>query len=182
MAKSEQAIVIIHHRNGDGKWLIPLLESIKTDYPILITNHEGEAWCMGAIQQTWEHTNYKELLFMNESMVVKDNAIWDIVFKQHKGQSVMLGDRFLMFFGKFRRPIVSQLHFPVVHNKIDDVMLGEGQWCRQYYELQDHVAIQPLTDGDTFEEKHGRKNMILENNYFIKWKGSWDMETLLTNA
>jgi hypothetical protein len=182
VAKADQAIVIIHHRQGDGKWLIPCLESIKTEYPILITNHEGPDWCMGAIKQTWERTSYKELVFMNESMLCKDNAVWDIIFKQYKGQSVMLGDRFLMFFGKFRRPMVNQLQFPVVRNKVDDVLKGEGQWCRQYYELNDHMPLQPLTDGDTFEMKHGRKNMVLENDYFIKYKASWDMETLLANA
>jgi hypothetical protein len=96
----------------------------------------------------------------------------------------MLGERFLMFFGKFRRPMVNQLQFPVVRNKVDDVLKGEGKWCREYMELNDHVEIDPLADGDTTDESrfvmmHGRKNLVLENQYFKKFKGSWNMETLL---
>jgi hypothetical protein len=180
--KLRQFICIIHHREGDAKWLIPLLQSINTEYPVVITNHTGSEWCMGAIQQTCQRLDYDEIVFLNESMVIKDNAVWDILFKDYAGQSVMLGERFLMFFGKFRRQQVDKLTFPTVRNKIDDVLLGEGQWCRQYMELGEYVELQPLADGNRFTEKHGRTNMVLENDYFIKWKGSWDMETLLRNA
>lgn len=184
MAKADQAIVVIHHR-ADSVWLNECLNSIKTDYPVLVSNHEG--WVMEGVKKMWETTGYKELVFMNESMICKDNEIWDIVFKQYKGKSVMLGDRFLMFFGKFRRPMVDQLLFPQVHDKYEDVILGEGGWCRQYYELNDHIAIEPLTDPDitdesNFEMKHGRKNLVLENRYFKKHKATYNMETLLTNG
>lgn len=137
---------------------------------------------MQGVRKMFEATNYDELLFLNESMVVKDNAIWDICFQKHKNKSVMLGERYLMFFGKFRRVMVNKLTFPDVRSKYDDVILGEGQWCRQYMELNDHVEIQPLADGDRFEMKHGRKNMVLENQYFIKYKATYNMETLLANG
>lgn len=178
--RADQAIVIIHHRDNSGIWLNDCLKSIQTDYPILVSNHEG--WVMEGVKKMWQTTGYKELVFLNESMVCKDNAIWDIVFKQYKGQSVMLGERFLMFFGKFRRPMIEQLSFPDVRSKLDDVLLGEGQWCRQYMELNDHVELEPLADGERFEMKHGRKNMVLENRYFIKYKASYNMETLLANG
>jgi hypothetical protein len=182
-----QAIVIIHHRDNSGVWLNDCLKSIKTDYPILITNHEGDDWCMGAVKKMWQTTGYQELVFMNESMICKDNSVWDIVFRKHMGKSVMLGDRFLMYFGKFRREMVNQLNYPAVHTKMDDVFLGEGGWCRQYMELQDHVTLQPLTDPDStdeanFVEKHGRRNLVLENSYFIKYKSTYDMATLLANG
>lgn len=172
MAKKDQAIAIIHARK-DSVWLAECLNSIQTDYPIIISNHEG--WCVPGIKKIWDTTDFSEIVFLNESMVVKDNSIWDILFKEHRGKSVMLGERFLMFFGKFRRVMVDRLEFPEVHNKLEDVLLGEGGWSRQYQELNDHVEIQPLADGPRFEEKHGRKNMVLENDYFIKYKGTWDL-------
>lgn len=167
-----QAIAIIHSRH-ESPWLTECLNSIDTDYPVLLTNHNG--WCMTGIQKIWETTDYDEIVFLNESMVVKDNAIWDIIFKEYEGKSVMLAEQFLMFFGKFRRQMVNQLEFPQVHDKREDVLLGEGQWCRQYLALADHVPIQPLIDGDRFEEKNGRTNMVLENDYFIKYKGTWSL-------
>jgi len=168
-----QAIVIIHARQ-DSSWLAECLNSIQTDYPVLLTNHDG--WCMNGIQKIWETTDYDEMVFLNESMVVKDNAIWDILFKEHDGKSVMLGERFLMFFGKFRREMVNKLVFPEVKTKVDDVLLGEGKWCREYMELNDHIELQPLSDNDRREDKHGRTNMVLENDYFIKWKGHWSLD------
>lgn len=183
MAKSKQAIVIIHARKS-SVWLEGCLNSIQTDYPVLISNHEG--WVMEGIKKMWETTNYQEIFFMNESMICKDNDIWNIVFHDNGGKSVMMSERFLMFFGKYRREMINKLQFPTVHNKYEDVILGEGQWCRQYYELNDHVEIQPLADGDTtnsnnFEDKYGRRNLVLENDYFKKWKASYNMETLLAN-
>jgi hypothetical protein len=179
-----QAIVIIHPRIGSTVWLEECLKSIKTDYPILISNHEG--WVMEGVKKMWQTTRYEELFFMNESMICKDNSVWDLVFRHHGGKSVCMSERYLMFFGKFRREMVNRLEFPAVHTKLDDVFLGEGQWCRQYYELGDHVEIDPLADGDTtdksrFVEKHGRRNLVLENRYFIKFKQSYDMTTLLAN-
>lgn len=179
MKQPSQAIVIIHNR-ANSVWLNECLNSIQTDYPILISNHEG--WVMEGIKKIWQTTKYDELVFLNESMIVKDNAIWDILFNQYRNKSVMLGERYLMFFGKFRRVMVNKLSFPDVRSKYEDVMLGEGGWCRQYMELKDHIALQPLADGDRFEMKHGRKNMVLENDYFIKYKATWDMETLLKNG
>lgn len=181
----KQAIVVIHHRDNSGVWLNDLLKTIKTDYPVLISNHEG--FVMEGVRKMWETTTYEELFFMNESMIVKDNSVWDIVFHDHGGKSVCMSERYLMFFGKFRREMVNRLQFPEVHSKYEDVILGEGKWCREYYELDDHVEIQPLADGDTtnpdnFEEKHGRRNLILENDYFKKWKASFDMQTLLSNS
>lgn len=141
---------------------------------------------MEGVKKMWQTTSYDELFFMNESMVCKDNSIWDIVFKKYGGRSVMMSERYLMFFGKFRREMINQLQFPDVHNKYEDVMLGEGQWCRQYWELSDHIEIDPLEDGDTsdvgrFEFKHGRRNLVIENQYFKKWKASYNMETLMSN-
>lgn len=128
---------------------------------------------MDGIKKIWDTTDYDEIVFLNESMVVKDNSIWEQLFQDYEGQSVMLSERFLMFFGKFRREMINKLEFPQVHSKRDDVVLGEGKWCQEYMNLNDHVEIQPLHDCDRFIEKNGRKNMVLENDYFIKYKGTW---------
>lgn len=179
-----QAIVVIHHRNNSGVWLNDCLKSIQTDYPVLVSNHDGLV--MEGVKKMWQTTAYEELFFMNESMIVKDNSIWDIVFHDYGGKSVCMSERYLMFFGKFRRSQVNKLVFPEVHTKYEDVILGEGQWCRQYYELGDHVEIDPLADPDiskdsNFEMMHGRSNLIVENQYFKKWKATYDMNTLLAN-
>jgi hypothetical protein len=171
----KQAIVIIHNRSN-SPWLNNLLMSIDTDYPIIITNHNG--WMMPAIEKAFRTTDFDELFFLNESMVVKDNSIWDIVFKDNEGRGITVGDNYLMFLGKYLRKYVEQTTFPVVTSKKEDVLLGEQGWNAQYRKADPTwTQIEGMTDTfDTFEEKHGRRNMILEGKYFKKWKGSWTLE------
>lgn len=169
-----QAIAIIHHKGSTG-WLDGLLDSIQTDYPIIISNHEG--WCMDGIRKVFETTDYNEICILNESMIIKDNSIWDKIFKENEGKSVMLGVNYLMFFGKFRREKLPP--FPEIHSKKDDVLLGELGWCGEYMKNDSYVEIQPMTDGySVYEEKNGRNNMILENDYFKKYKGHWNLEMI----
>jgi hypothetical protein len=170
---ARQAIVIIHHIGSKG-WLEDCLDSIDTTYPIIITNHKG--WCMNGIQKVIENTDYDEYCILNESMIVKDNSIWDIIFKEHKGKSVQLGIDYTMFMGKFIKEHI--LPFPDVKTKRDDVLLGEDQWGRGYGRLQiEHIMLDPLHDTyQVFEEKNGRNNMVLENQWFKKFKGHWNLD------
>jgi hypothetical protein len=172
-----QAIAIIHRR-GPSPWLDDLLESIETSYPLLITNHEG--WMIDGVRETFEKTEFDEIFFLNESMIVKDNSIWDLVFREYEGRSVCVGDKYLMCLGKYLRDKVKQTNVPVVYNKHDDVTLGEFGWNRQYMQqAPDFVTVDLLTDTfEQFEEKHGRTNMILENGYFKKWKHTYDLSMI----
>lgn len=168
----KQAILILHH-NGSRGWLEDCLDSIVTDYPIVISNHSG--WCMTGIQKVFETTDYDELCILNETMICKDNSVWDIIFKENEGKSVMLGQGYLMFFGKYLRKHI--LPFPEVKTKRDDVLLGEDEWSKGYGRLPiEHVQLQPLYDTNVFEEKNGRNNMVLENDFFKKYKGSWSLD------
>lgn len=169
----KQAILILHHKNSRG-WLEDCLDSIETTYPIIISNHSG--WCTPGIEKVFNETDYDEICILNETILCKDNSVWDIIFKENKGKSVMLGQEYLMFFGKYLREHI--LPFPEVNNKIDDVLIGEDQWSKGYARLPiEHVGIQPLYDTyQVFEEKNGRNNMILENDYFKKYKGSWNLD------
>jgi hypothetical protein len=131
-----------------------------------------------AIKRAFETTHFDELFFLNESMVVKNNSIWDIVFKEHEGRGVAVGDSYLMFLGKYLRKYVEQTEFPVVTCKKEDVLLGEQGWNAQYRKADPSwIQIEGMTDTyEVYEEKHGRWNMVLDGKYFKKWKGSWSLE------
>lgn len=178
MQQTSAAICIAYHRHEDDPWLDDLLYSIQTTYPIIISNHDG--WVMDAIRLAFENTPFDEIFFLNTSMIVKDNAIWDIVFKEYAGRSVAVGDKFLMHLGKYRREIAEKTNYPIIRNKMDEVYLGEFGWTKEYIALEpDYVHVQPITDTfKVYEEKHGRRNMILENDYFKKWKAHWDASSL----
>lgn len=173
-----QAIAIIHHR-GNSLWLNDLLNSLHTHYPIIITNHDG--WMIDGVRKIFETTDFDEVFFLNESMIVKDNSIWDMVFQEYEGRSVTVGDKYLMCLGKYLRKYMDKTYFPMnVRNKRDDVHLGEFGWNRQYMNVDPNfLTIDIMTDTfEEFEEKHGRRNMVLENQYFKKWKATWAEDML----
>jgi hypothetical protein len=133
---------------------------------------------MDGVRHLFQTSRFEEIAILNESMIVKDNSVWDIIFEEHRGRSVMLADRYLMFCGKFLRRYLPP--YPTVTNKYEDVIYGEGVWCQLYQRADpNYVPLQPLVDQyEIFEEKHGRTNMIVENDYFKKWKGHWDVTML----
>lgn len=178
----KQAIVISHPKNSSLDWITQLLISIRTSYPIMITNHEG--WQIDGIRLAWEATDYDEIFFLNDTMVVKDNSIWDIAFKHFAGKSVTCAEKFQMYLAKYRREIVEQIPFPRVTNRRDDVIHGEDIWNHKYMEKDpDYISLDPMTDVNpdiesNFEFKYGRKNMVIENRYFKKWKSQWNISMI----
>jgi hypothetical protein len=171
------AIAIIHKR-GQSPWLNELLDTIHTDYPVIVTNHEG--WGIDGVRKMFTHTEFDEIFFLNETMLVKDNIIWDIVFEKFKGESVAIGENYLMWLGKYLRKHVLQTTFPVVTSKREDITLGEFEWNKQYIgQDSSFYTVGMMTDTfDKYEERHGRTNMVLENEYFIKYKATWDLGML----
>lgn len=175
---NDQAIAIFHHRGDNNIWMNDLLDSLQTIYPIIITNHDG--WQIDAVRETFERTNFSEIFFLNETMIIKDNSIWDIIFKRYEGHSVASSVHYQMFLGKYLRRIVEQTVFPTVDNRKDDIIFGEDLWNKQYMSLDTNIIFyHPLSDPNPSgnkQFKHGRENLVLENEYFRKWKHQWHLD------
>jgi len=176
-----QAIAIFHPR-GISLWLNDLLNSIDTDYPLLITNHKS--YQIDALKQTFDKTDYDEIFFLNETMIVKDNSVWDIVFKDYYGVTVTFNNRFEMFLAKYLREHIYKTVFPEVSSRREDIIYGEDHWNLKYmasdpnYVIIDEM-IDPNPDIDSNHEyKYGRDNLVLENRYFKKWKHNWNIAML----
>lgn len=177
-----QAIAISHPIKGDTKWLGELLPTLDTRWPIIITNHWG--WQIDGIRKTFEDTDFDEIFFLNETMMVKDNSVWKIIFDAFTGQSVTCADKFQMYLAKYLRKYVEKTNFPKVSTRWEDVTRGEDEWNHQYMELDpDYIKLDPMEDVNpdfehNFEYKFGRKNMVIENKYFKKWKSAWNISMI----
>lgn len=178
----KQAIAIQHPIKGDVNWLGELLPTVDTNYPILITNHWG--WQIDSVRKIFFQTDYDEIFFLNETMIVKNNSIWKIVFEDLKGYSVALAEKYQMYLGKYLRKYVEQTNFPKVTTRREDVIRGEDEWNHEYMSLDSNIVwIQPITDVNpdiesNFEYKFGRKNMVVENDYIKKWKSQWNISMI----
>jgi len=78
--------------------------------------------------------------------------------------------------GVYERSVIERLGVPFVKDKGHSILL-EIDWHRRYVELHGEptVLFPGLTDANAVreEERHGRVNLVLENEFVTKWKGTW---------
>ncbi len=144
-----------------------MVKSLKTPYPIVFSwegvDRPENSHEYGAIKVGTQH--FDEFIFLHSTMIVKDNSIFDKLFALEG--TVALTERFFHCMGKFVTKDISPI--PEVHNK-HEAISQEVHWFKNPYTV---FEPQLPVVSDKFEEKYGRKNMILENEFFIKYKGHW---------
>lgn len=179
---SEVAIVIGRTPDLVGSlWTDDLLQSL-----------DGCRWPI-AVHQTWDfelstikwatRQNLAEFVFLPASTVVKDLAVFDRAFGEYAGKSVNLGGvqegyRFRMYLGKYLTRSVLTLGVPPVTSKWGAVQ-QECVWCETYARQEECVGGLATVGGnldhtDVFEDRHGRLNMVVGNEYLQRYKGTWD--------
>lgn len=189
----KQGIVIITYHNSP--FLNACAESIKnyTKYPKYIVVTDAPVVCdrkgytviqdtadsfeLGAIKKILQETDLDEFFVLQDSVYIKDTKIFDVVFETYAGKSVTIGDRYLSYLGKYRRATLQNLYIPDVRSKHDSVKY-EGEFHRQYIEADKPIVLDPLFGFNDYnnqreEEKFGRLNKVFENEWMIKYKGTW---------
>ncbi len=169
-------------------WLLECLRSIPEEYSILVVGNGGykppmlpfgvqfvmndwNGFELGGVLRGAEY--FDEFILIMDTCVIKDKKMIDDMF-DHKG-GVYLCDGFFSYLGKYMSDVVERIGVPKINTKGEAVDM-ERNW-NMLYLRNDPNAVQfnpslPIHT-DVFEEKHGRKNMILDNGFIIKYKGTW---------
>jgi len=192
-------IIIPSHISRIDTWLKDCLASLDTKYKIMVvfqgdkpakglkigfeyTHQDLNGYDPGGI--VWAMNNLEkdaEFFILHDSCVIKDNLLFKVMFDGYYEESVALASHptlMGMFLGKYRMPIAKQLEPPIAKDKEHAVDLEET-WNREYCQLEQPIVLDnPLTESTIFEERHGRKNMILENRWIKKYKGAWNRNML----
>lgn len=195
--------IIIGTHYGNRQWLDNLLPTLQdVAVPVVIVINEAykapHDWLLaleekyavipnyynlyspGVLQAAIDHTHFDEFLHLHDSCEVKDPALFDLVFRQYEGASVSLSHNFLMYIGKYRRETLEQVGIPRVTTKREE-HAQEFEWNAKYIAAEPKL-INPLLpefgDSGVFEDKFGRKNMILDSPYIRKYKGTWDVSMI----
>lgn len=159
--------IVISSSEYSRPFLEDLLKSLKTDYPIYICweglgRPEG-SFELGAIKKGSEL--FDEFVYLHDTVVIKDNSLFDKLFATEG--HVLFTKRGYHYFGKYVSndlPVI-----PEVTNK-QEAIHWEIRWFTKPHTILDHELPFHV---ERFEEKHGRINMVLENDYLIKYKGTW---------
>lgn len=188
-------IIIPTHISRVDTWLKDCLASIQTKHEVMVIFqddkppeglkigckydfHTDGRFDSGAV--VWAINNLgkdDEFMVLHDSCVIKDNKLFDIVFNGYFEESVALSNYPVMmgmFLGKYRMKIVTQLEPPVAKDKEHSIDLEES-WNQKYTRIEQPILLDSyISISNKFEERHGRNNMVLENKYLIKYKGTYN--------
>lgn len=173
-------IVVTTNTGSLRTWLPDCLESIAKLSPYLylhINAAEGSLYEAGGIIAGWKR--YEKFWHIQDTMVAKDPSA--LLRLLGDDVSYAAGPRFICCAGKLRSEIIDLTGPPPLPmNKFESATLVEDLWFREYMAADPYYEIldQGFTDKQVFVEKHGRTNMVLESDLFIKYKGTWDLEMI----
>ncbi len=167
--------VVIGAVSRESPWLIDCLASLDgCGWPVMVNVTVN--WELTTID--WASWQYDEFVFLPESTVVLDQAVFDRCFGDYAGRSVSLawaqGGPFRMYMGKYRSEVVRRAGVPTVRSKYEAIAY-EWDWG-QRYSAADGAVVNlgaPLEHTDRFVEKHGRTNMVVANEFFERFKAHW---------
>jgi hypothetical protein len=147
-----------------------LVKTLKTPYPILFSwegaGRDVQSHEYGAVAQAKEL--FDEFVFLHDSVLIKDNSLFDKLF--YTPGHVALTAGFYHLMGKFISADLPEI--PVVHTKRESIEKELGWFTKPYSVFPEQLPY----ISNVFEFKNGRNNMVLENSYMVKYKGHWSME------
>lgn len=168
-----KGIVITTHYKTQA-FLLDLLVSLKDcKYPILIAYNTDEDNRFEKRGLELGMQVFDEFIYLHDTVVIKDLELFEVLFSL-KG-CFSISPRFLMYLGKYDSSFLKTLTFPKVSTKLEAVRME--QWLEHNIPCP-HLDSKFIDGNHTFEIKHGRHNMVLENKYLKKYKGTWSMEQI----
>jgi len=146
-----------------------------TDVQILLAFKNG--YDPQVIQVIYEQTDYDEFLLLHDTMIIKRLDLFDLFFKTHAGMSVSFFHNYMNFIGKFVRNHLTNFYYPVVCCKWGAVM-AELNWGPQYTRNSNAITLFPdlYHESTMFQEIDGKQVMVIENEYFRKYKHNWNLD------
>lgn len=166
-------LVVIGSSPGREQWLADCTASITREH-IAIVSFGFELAKIG-----WVISNTKSdrFLFLQDSWVIKDDKFWDLL-QSTTGSVAITADPYFYgcYAGVYESWVIEQIGVPVIADKREAIR-NEIDWHKSYVEVSGNpqVLFPELTDRNSTrqEEKHGRNNLVLENDYLVKYKGTW---------
>jgi hypothetical protein len=169
----EIMLVVIGSSPDRAKWLADCSASIRREH-IAVVNSGYE---LAKIRWVMENTKADRFLFLQDSWQVKDDGFWDLLEAQ-SGSLAITDDPYYYgcYAGVYERWVIEQIGIPVMTDKADAIS-NEITWHQSYVKTVGELTVlfPKIRDSNATRqvELHGRKNLVLENEYLVKYKGTW---------
>ena len=166
-------MIVIGTTPGREEWLQQCLASIQ--HPVLVLS--DFTFELGKIKWVFENTKIQRFMFLQDSVVIKNQSLFDLLYKD-KGSIALTNDpgMYGMYLGVYERNILEKIEIPLPKNKSESIAY-ELSWTESYCKAARNVRL-AFTDFSDSRSKEktvlfGRENLVLENDFLIKYKGNW---------
>lgn len=166
-------IILNDVRNAPTSWVIEL----RKNYNLFVTT--DDSFECGALHAVMEMTDLDEFLLIQDTFEIKNTFFIDQMFEAYVGQSVSFGPNLFHYFGKFRRETLNKLKIPITTTKYDAIQAEKEFIGKEYLGAEEDTLVlfpdfHDANKNNVIEQRWGRANLVLENDYVIKRKGTWD--------
>jgi len=165
--------LFIASASGREMWLAQCVASLE-QYPATVVT-EGN-YELGKLKHIYDTYDEERFVFLQDSTTIVSAAFWELL-EQYDGSVAFLPDPypFGCYMAVYERSVLHHMEWPEIKDKEDSIRY-EHEWTRSYATLAGGVPVlfPELTDRNgQVAEMCGRTNLVLENAYFRKWKGTW---------
>lgn len=166
-------MIVIATTPSRQDWLKQCLNSISK--PVLVLS--DFTFELGKINWIFNNTKIDRFMFLQDSIIIKDEKIFELLYED-KGSIALTNDPCMygMYMGIYERHVLEKIHIPIPKSKAESIQY-ELTWTEAYCKAARNVrlAFTDLTDSRAKRKEviFGRENLVLENDFLIKYKGNW---------
>lgn len=165
-------LIVIATTPGRQEWVREALASISR--PCIVVS--GWGYELGKIAWVLDNTTADRFLFLQDSMVIRDESFFDLAFEAPGSCCLSCqGGCLNGYVGLYERSVLERVGIPRVESKQDSIAF-ETQWTEEY--ISQCMQFDHPVDSEFIEIKtilkFGRENLVRVNQFFEKWYGTWD--------
>ena len=164
-------LVVISTSPGREVWVQEILSSINR--PCVVVSDFG--YELGKIRWVLENTTAERFVFLQDSVVVRDESFIDLLFEAKGSSCLMCTPKCLgAYLGLYERKVLEITGVPFCNSKEDSIRF-ETEWTAKYIEncSEFNHPLPILQKKFHTLRKFGRENLVYVNDYYEKWYGNW---------
>jgi len=171
-------ITVIGTSPARADWAAQALASVPSE--ALVVSVPG--YELAKLQWIVENTTLDRFLFIQDSVTVSD-ALYGLL-SDFGGSVALISDPrpFGCYLGVYERDVLLEVGFPHIGSKLEAVQ-AEVWWTAEYCATAGEVPVlfPEVKDSNPLRVEHlfGRDNLVLGNEYFTKYKGTWRYDQIV---
>jgi hypothetical protein len=164
-------MVVIGTSPGRENWVKQCLESLTRESIVV----SGFGFELGAISFVLENTTVDRFVFLQDSVQIIDDKVFDIV-ENMPGPNCLLHQPgcYGSYMGVFDRKYLRKIPTTPAFSKEDSIR-GEWEWTSEYLKVAGKCKHELGKDWELkgYETSNGRVSQIIETRFLRKYKGDW---------